>query len=171
MYYFLSTSIQTLLLQFIKQSLVICLIHCLMCNMPFFTICFQDYFLSLILSSLTMSVWAWFSLSSSYFGFAELLESINLCLSPNLGNLLHILYMLVIFSSPSGTPMAQVLDLLIWFHMSLFSSSSIFLLSLLQITLFLSIYLHVHWLSLLSSPLSHWAHLFYLIFYCRYCVF
>lgn len=43
--------------------------------------------LFLVFSSLILVVWAWISLASSCLRFTKLLESVCLCLSPNLGSL------------------------------------------------------------------------------------
>lgn len=121
---------------------------------------FNILFLSLILSSVIMMCLGMVFFECTLFWLCWASQIYKLMSFIKFGEFVVIFSALVIFSSPSGTPVAQKLDLLILFHMPLFGSSSVFL--------FFRLY-HYHW-SISMFTDSHLCHLYssieliYLIF-------
>lgn len=83
-------------------------------------VAFHIFPLSLVFSSLTRRYLGLFSSYLPWLGFAELLEPVDLHLSPNWGTHLAIIssnsFSCPILSSPSGSPLIHISDVLISSH-------------------------------------------------------
>ena len=77
----------------------------------FFFGCFENSLCVLFSAAWLWYVRAWISLSSFSLGFAELLDSIGLCIFPNLGSLSQYFFIIALFPL---ILMTQTLELLCW---------------------------------------------------------